>query len=169
MVLSLTQWLIDLRQSAITQTMPFLLSRTQPGSNESAVNSKAHSTAKTMFREAGLAVAVLAIYVLTLLLPLHQAAGLQRDLNAIGYATLDSWSVCQPLAQDEDGDPHGAAALTCPAAGIAKHDLAVVLPPALLIEQPGTADVVHYARTQSAFRSPLPDHVGQSRAPPVTV
>lgn len=147
----------------------FRLSRVAGRAIQTPVSTMPHSTARAMFREAGVAVAVLAIYVLTLLLPLHQAAGLQRDLNAIGYATLDSWSVCQPLAQDEDGDPHGAAALTCPAAGIAKHELAVVLPPALLIEQPDTADVVHYAQTQSAFRSPLPDHVGQSRAPPVKV
>jgi hypothetical protein len=122
-----------------------------------------------MLREAGLAVAVLAIYVLTLLLPLHQSAGLQRDLNAAGFATLDSWSVCQPLAQDENGDPREAAALTCPATGIAKHELAPVLPPTLLVEQPGTADVIHYAQAPASSQSILPDHVGQSRAPPVTV
>lgn len=120
-----------------------------------------------MIRETGIAVAVLAIYVLTLLLPLHQAAGLQRDLNALGFATLDSWSICQPLAQDENGDKDTAAALTCPATGVAKHQLAAVLPPVLVIEPPTTSDAVHFAQALAPPASLLPDHVGQSRAPPV--
>lgn len=120
-----------------------------------------------MIRETGIALAVLAIYVLTLLMPLHQAAALQRDLNAQGFATLDSWSVCQPLAQDESGAPVEASALKCPATGIAKHQLAAVLPPVLVIEQPTTADTVHFAHTLAPLTPILPDHVGQSRAPPV--
>ena len=121
-----------------------------------------------MLRETGIAVAVLAIYVLTLLLPLHQAAGLQRDLNTIGFSTLDTWSVCQSLAEDETGDPRQAAALTCPATSVAKQQLAAVLPPVLVIEAPATAQLVRYSAVP-ALRAPhLPDHVGQSRAPPVT-
>ena len=121
-----------------------------------------------MLRETGIALAVLAIYVLTLLLPLHQAAGLQRDLNALGFSTLESWSVCQPMAQDEDGAPREAAALTCAATGVAKQQLAAVLPPVLVIEPPTIAHVVRY-RDIPAIPAPiLPDHVGQSRAPPVT-
>jgi hypothetical protein len=121
-----------------------------------------------MLRETGIALAVLAIYMLTLLLPLHQAAGLQRDLNALGFSTLESWSVCQPMAQDENGAPREAAALTCPATGIAKQQLAAVLPPVLVIEPPTAAHVVHYGDTLAIHRPLLPDHVGQSRAPPVT-
>lgn len=126
------------------------------------------STTRTMLRETGIALAVLAIYVLTLLLPLHQAAGLQRDLNALGYATLESWSVCQSMAEDENGAPREAAALTCPATGIAKQQLAVVLPPVLVLDAPTTANVVHYRDTPAIPVPILPDHVGQSRAPPVT-
>lgn len=121
-----------------------------------------------MMREMGAAFAVLALYVLTLLLPLHQAAGLQRDLNAVGYSTLAAWSVCQPMAQDENGDPASAAALTCPATGVAKHQLAAILPPVLVIDPPTTADVIRFSETLYAFAPTLPDHVGQSRAPPVT-
>lgn len=121
-----------------------------------------------MLREAGLAVAVLAIYVLTLLLPLHQAAGLQRDLNASGFATLDSWSICQPMAQDEDGNPREAAALACPAMGIAKQQFAAVLPPVLVIEPPTTADIIRFLDAPAVVTNHLPDHIGQSRAPPVT-
>ena len=121
-----------------------------------------------MLRETGIALAVLAIYVLTLLLPLHQAAGLQRDLNALGYSMLESWSVCQPMAQDENGAPREAAALTCPVTGVAKQQLAAVLPPVLVIEAPAIAAVVHYRDTPATHSPILPDHVGQSRAPPVT-
>lgn len=121
-----------------------------------------------MMREMGAAFAVLAIYVLTLLLPLHQAAGLQRDLNALGFSTLSSWSVCQPMAQDENGDPQSAAALSCPATGVAKHQLAAVLPPVLVIDPPTITEIVRFAEAPILHEPVLPDHVGQSRAPPVT-
>lgn len=126
-----------------------------------------HSGQKLM-RETGAVLAVLAIYVLTLLLPLHQAAGLQRDLNAIGYSTLDIWSLCQPMAEDENGDPASAAALTCPATGVAKQSLAALLPPVLQIEPPVSTDSVSHAQPPDLYRLAQPDHVGQSRAPPVT-
>ena len=121
-----------------------------------------------MARETGIALALLAIYVLTLLMPLHQAAAQQRDLNALGFSTLESWSVCQPLAQDEDGAPIEASALKCPATGAAKHQLAAVLPPVLHIAPPSTPGLglVH---APDHFSPLLPDHVGQSRAPPVSV
>ncbi len=124
---------------------------------------------RIMVREMGTAFAVLAIYVLTLLMPLHQAAGLQRDLNAIGYSTLDSWSVCQPLAQDDSGAPVEASALQCPATGIAKHQMAAVLPPVLVIDPPTTADIIRYVDEAPVHAPSLPRHIGQSRAPPVTV
>ncbi len=127
-----------------------------------------HNKRHKLMREMGTAFAVLAIYVLTLLLPLHQAAGLQRDLNALGYSTLSAWSVCQPMAQDENGDPAAAAALTCPATGVAKHQLTAVLPPVLVIEPPTTTDVIRFAEALIPHKPVLPDHVGQSRAPPVT-
>ncbi|MBB4053062.1 hypothetical protein GGR20_002718 [Devosia subaequoris] len=133
------------------------------------MNSKNNSTAQIMLRETGIAVAVLAIYVLTLLLPLHQAAGLQRDLNAVGYSTLDSWSVCQPLAQDENGDPREAAALNCPATGAAKYQLATLALPAPALSPPVGADIIRFALASSPHQFLLPDHFGQSRAPPVPV
>ncbi|UYN99216.1 MAG: hypothetical protein KIT02_15025 [Devosia sp.] len=122
-----------------------------------------------MMRETGAAFAVLAIYVLTLLLPLHQAAGLQRDLNAMGYSTLESWSVCQPLAQDEDGQPVEATAVKCPATGVSKHQLAAIVPPAITIAPVSAADVLTPPEAQAPLAAIRPDHVGQSRAPPVSV
>ncbi|MBD8066241.1 hypothetical protein IC608_12250 [Devosia sp. PTR5] len=121
---------------------------------------------RRMVKEAGTAFAVLALYVLTLLLPLHQAAGLQRDLDAAGYAPLTSWSICAPLSQDRQGEPHREPAVHCPAAGIAKHQFAAILPPppapALI---PRTAAVAH-AAAPGLNQFHLPDHFGQSRAPP---
>jgi hypothetical protein len=125
--------------------------------------------AARMVREIGIAVAVLALYVLTLLLPLHQAAGLQRDLDALGFAPLDSWSVCSSLVQDGEGDPADAAALTCPAVGVGKQQMAATLPPALTLEPPSIAIAVRYAPAQRALFNVPTAHVGQSRAPPVTV
>lgn len=136
---------------------------------ENTVNTKTHRAARPLVREMGMALAVLALYVLTLLLPLHQAAGLQRDLNAVGFSTLDTWSVCQSLAQDEHGEPHEAAALNCPATGIAKHQLAFVVPPALAFVMPQAAPTRPGLALALAGQPLLPDHFGQSRAPPVSV
>lgn len=125
-------------------------------------------SARTMTREIGTALAVLAIYVLTLLMPLHQAAAQQRDLNALGYSTIDAWSVCTQLAQDDDGQPNEAAALSCPAVGVAKHQMAAVLPPPLGIAPIIIVERVFYPTTPNPLSHLPPDHVGQSRAPPVS-
>ena len=133
------------------------------------MNTQAHGQAQTILRETGIALAVLAVYVLTLLLPLHQAAALQRDLNAAGFSTLDNWSVCQPLAQDENGDPRQAAALDCPATGAGKHELAAVLPPVPAVLPPARAFAIAPLAAPLLHVLALPSHVGQSRAPPVAV
>lgn len=120
-------------------------------------------------KELGTVLAVLALYVLVLLTPLHQAAGLQRDLSAMGFETLASWSACQSLAEDETGDPLAAPAVKCPAASLGKTGLATGVPPVLLIETPGRSEIVLYADAGDSHPLRLPDHFGQSRAPPVAV
>lgn len=117
-------------------------------------------------RELGTTLAVLSLYVLVLLAPLHQTAGLQRDLAALGYETLNAWSVCASLEDDGTGNPGAAPVLKCPAAEISKTGFAAALPPDLPAV---TADAG--APATSAPRSAphawrLPQHVGQSRAPP---
>lgn len=124
---------------------------------------------RKMTREAGTALAVLALYILVLLLPLHQAAGLQRDLDALGYSTLDAWSICQPLAQDQHGHPHEEPAFKCPAGSVAKQQLAAMLPPAITIDAPVATLVLRLAPDAIAPSALRPDHVGQSRAPPALV
>lgn len=123
-----------------------------------------------MVREVGTAFAVLAIYVLTLLLPMHQAAGLQRDLAQIGYETVGAWSLCEDFAStSKGGDQPEPAAIKCPAAGIGKYEFAALLPPALTVAPPIVAGQIQ--RVQPVVPAPTspPDHFGQSRAPPASV
>jgi hypothetical protein len=123
---------------------------------------------RSIAREFGTAFAVLALYVLTLLLPLHQVAGAQRELNALGFETIGVWSVCASLTEDQDGDPQTATAVKCPAAGIAKHEFTA--PPAGTPElvREDVATSVRYAVPVYIPDGQTPDHFGQSRAPPVT-
>lgn len=125
-------------------------------------------SARILTREIGTALAVLAIYVLTLLMPLHEAAAQQRDLNALGYSTVVTWSVCTQLAQDENGAPSEAAALSCPAVGVAKHQLAMAMPPVLDLAPAITVEPVVYPTLTSPLLHLPPDHFGQSRAPPAS-
>ena len=126
-------------------------------------------TVRRMTREFGTAFAVLAIYVLVLLAPLHQAAGLQRDLGKLGFETVAEWSICAPLAQDQDGDPTTPLVAKCPAAGIAKHDFAAVLPVVAAFTAPTLPAIRYSIAPASAGHASLHEHFGQSRAPPVTV
>jgi hypothetical protein len=122
--------------------------------------------ARRMMKETGTALAVLAIYVLTLLLPLHQAAGLQRDLNALGYSTIATWSVCGPLESHGHDGRDDAVPFKCPALGVAKHQLALTLPPAPALHMPLATGPVVLMAPATLIPSRRPDHVGQSRAPP---
>ena len=118
-------------------------------------------------RDLGAAFAVLAIYVLTLLLPLHQAAGLQRDLGKLGFEAIDGWSICAPLA--ETGGDDAPAAVKCPATGIAKTGFAGILPASITLAPPTAHQPAAYAQAVDVARSTLPAHFAQSRAPPSLV
>lgn len=122
---------------------------------------------RTIAREVSTAFAVLAIYVLVLMAPLHQAANLQRDLTQLGYASAYSWSICTPLTEDNGGTPY--AAVKCAVAGIGKNKLAPVEPVALAIGVARSATAVAYASAHLIIR-PVPDrYSGQPRAPPMSV
>ena len=77
---------------------------------------------RSMTREIGTAFAVLAIYLLTILAPLHHARASQLVFEDLGYATLESgWVLCTPAATGErDGD---ITVSKCPAAGVGKPDM----------------------------------------------
>lgn len=113
----------------------------------------------------GAAFAVLAIYVLTLLAPLHQAAGLQRDLASIGFETAAGWSICAPLAEDKDGNKT-TVAVKCAASGIAKNELAAVEPAVLHVGIIRIGEVIAYAQRPAPDVFAVSPHVGQARAPP---
>ncbi|HTM79031.1 MAG TPA: hypothetical protein VL133_15575 [Devosia sp.] len=75
-----------------------------------------------MIREIGTAFAVLALYLLTILAPLHQARAIQLDFAALGYQTTETgWVLCS--AETERSEGNGLIG-KCPAAGIAKQQLA---------------------------------------------
>lgn len=122
---------------------------------------------RTILREAATAVAVLALYVLVLLAPLHQAAGLQRDLNALGYTSLDTWSICVPLTQDDTQQPFQVA--KCPMTGIGKNDLALAVPPSTTLDVPLLLAAVVYPGASRSLHRLAARGPGQPRAPPVTV
>ena len=80
--------------------------------------SKRHS----IFREVGTACAVLAIYVLTLLAPIHHARASQVAFEKLGYESSEgSWVFCTPAGST--GQDRDLAVAKCPATGIGKHDL----------------------------------------------
>lgn len=123
---------------------------------------------RSVLREAGAAFAVLAIYVLTVLTPLHQSAALQRDFSELGFETVDAWSICTVIsgADDEDGTP---TALQCPVAGIGKFELALADGPPSVAEIhrfATEADFIAETRTQRHVHIV---HKARPRAPPVLV
>lgn len=126
------------------------------------------STPRSMTREVGTAFAVLAIYLLTILAPLHQARASQFAFEELGYSTIQSgWVLCTPAGpkgQDQD-----VLVSKCPAAGIGKHDIALP-PPAVL---PHTLEFAALAAKVPPFTArfePTPiAPPGGSRAPPVLV
>jgi len=114
--------------------------------------------------EMGAALAVLAVYVLVLLAPLHQAAGLQGDLARLGYESHLSWSVCTSVAQDE-GETEVPAS-KCPLSGPGKFKL-IHLPTdaEALAPGPSLLSIVRpwqFDRAEGLHGG----HPGQPRAPP---
>ena len=83
------------------------------------------TSSRSIGREIGTAFAVLAIYLLTVLAPLHHARASQLDFEQLGYATIESsWILCTSTGIG-GGDRDGPVA-KCPATGVGKTDF--VLP-----------------------------------------
>lgn len=122
--------------------------------------------APSRLREVGTAFAVLAIYLLVLLAPLHQAAGLQRDLTALGFTNLDSRSVCGQLSRSDDGT---VTPVKCAASGIGKNELAAIEPAAIAVGIVRIAALVGYVETPQISSGIFDRATGQPRAPPVPV
>lgn len=117
-------------------------------------------------REVGAAVAVLALYMLVLLAPLHQSAGLQRELSRLGFESSVSWSVCTSLATPAQGDTDTPTAAKCPLTGAGKSQFVAALPPVALPPLVRNADPVQFeAHAHSGPSRPMA-HPGQPRGPP---
>ena len=84
-----------------------------------------HRTSITILRETGLALAMLAVWMLALLAPLHQTSGLLHAMAKTGHVLPGGWSICVALAQEEDGPDIPVSG--CPAHALGKTDIA--LPP----------------------------------------
>lgn len=118
--------------------------------------------------EVGAAIAVLALYMLVLLAPLHQSAGLQRELARLGFESGVSWSVCTSVA-DVDGDKDQTpTAAKCPLTGVGKSQFTAVLPPAAQPPLVRSADPVRYEASGEANLLRRMEHPGQPRGPPQT-
>ncbi len=112
--------------------------------------------------------AVLAMYLLVLLAPLHQAAALQHSLAQLGYQTSLAWSICAPLAEQQHrGD--APTAVKCPLAGAGKPDLIANLPSAVAVPGGQTFIQISDLATRLNIDSGFDAHQRQPRAPPVTV
>ena len=114
--------------------------------------------------ELATAFAVLAVYLLVLLAPLHQAAGLQRSLALLGFESLHSWSVCTSV--EVPGDPDMPTAVKCPVTGVSKIALAGPLPAGPLLHDGRIALRVDHVALAEEPSPHLAGQPGQPRAPP---
>ncbi|RUT34567.1 hypothetical protein EMQ25_00965 [Arsenicitalea aurantiaca] len=123
---------------------------------------------KSVAREIGTAFAVLAVYLLTLLVPLHQAAASQRDFAALGYETIGAWSVCTAIneAGSEDQTP---TAVNCPVTAVGKFQLALVDPVPQQVFVPVVSLAVYFTPDTRAPPPAALFHTIEPRAPPVAV
>ncbi|MFV0244524.1 MAG: hypothetical protein ACK5IB_05815 [Qingshengfaniella sp.] len=125
---------------------------------------RAHNT---VFRETGMALAALAIWMLCLLTPLHQAAGALREMAKAGVDISGAWSICITLAEGA-ADPDKSVP-DCPAQGMAKTGLALGPAPVVIAL---VGDLVDHVDARPRSEQPhVPVHLSriQPRAPPLTV
>ena len=116
---------------------------------------------RSMTREIGTAFAVLAIYLLTILAPLHHARASQLAFQELGYTTIDSgWVLCS--AGETGGENRDVTVAKCPAAGIGKPDVAApagsaAAPTSIAARPAAAATMRRRARGRPAVVSPCAD------------
>ncbi len=122
------------------------------------------SPARSIIKEIGTAFAVLALYLLTILTPLHQARATQIDFAALGYQTIQTgWVLCSAETDRSEGK---SLVTKCPAAGIAKQDL--LTPTLAVIALGATTPVlpIAYAALSHDLIAPRLNPSAPPRAPP---
>lgn len=125
-------------------------------------------TMRTMSREIGTALAVLAIYLLTVLAPIHQARASQLAFEELGYATTQSsWVFC--TSSGTSGQDQDIAVSKCPAAGVGKDGLVLPMLDAMPVGHDRLALAAPLALTvPTVLLRPVAPPAGP-RAPPVPV
>lgn len=118
-------------------------------------------------RELGAAIAVLALYMLVLLAPLHQSAGMQRQLALLGFESSQSWSVCTSIAAPGQGDRDAPTAAKCPLTGVGKTQFVALLPPAAVPPLSPLAVPFHYVADFRPAGFHTLDQLGRPRGPPL--
>jgi hypothetical protein len=122
------------------------------------------SNTRSMAREIGTAFAVLALYLLTILTPLHQARATQLDLAALGYQTIETgWVLCTAETDRSEGK---SLVGKCPAAGIAKQQLVEPTPAVIAIGPVAPMLAVAYAAQPPRAIAPRFNPSAPPRAPP---
>lgn len=79
---------------------------------------------RSVWKDAGAAIAVFSIYMLTLLVPLHQAAATQSSFAELGYETIGAWPICSAIS-DADAEENAPFAVSCPVVSLAKNQLPI--------------------------------------------
>lgn len=123
---------------------------------------------RTITREISAAVAVLAIVALVLLTSWHQAAGLQYDLAKLGYSSTSTWSLCIHGSGDQ-GDGKAPIEIKCSAAGVGKDEISAIQPGSIAPEVLHFAAEASFSAETASRQTTIVPHVGQARAPPMTV
>ena len=116
-------------------------------------------------RETGTALAVLAIWLMLLLAPLHQTAGLLRAFAQTGHNISGAWSICTTLAHEDGAKAQSIP--VCPGQGIGKTDILAPPPVALPAR---FATILHLVQPQIRAGQTAPHRprtTGLPRAPPL--
>ena len=116
-------------------------------------------------REIGMALAVLSIWLMSLLAPMHQVSRLIGELSQVGIVTVSDWSLCVPL--DLDGDGPGGPLTLCPAQGVGKPDILAPMPAVLLVATVPAVLLDGFDLTPERFWSRFQSQPGQPPAPPI--
>ncbi|GAB1362992.1 hypothetical protein MASR1M32_22280 [Rhodobacter sp.] len=118
---------------------------------------------RIVLRETGFASAVLAIWLMSLLAPMHLVSRVASDLRLAGYETASDWSLCIPITQ---ADEAGHTITLCPGKTVGGGGLLPVDPPILL-----DARLAHMALAPNLSSQHHPLRVFeasvQPRAPPM--
>jgi hypothetical protein len=124
------------------------------------------ASSRSIVREIGTAFAVLAIYLLTILAPLHHARATQLDFEVLGFETLQTgWALCSPGTAGDDEDK--SLLSKCPASGIGKQDLIEPTPASIDIGIPAFVSAAIHVDHEISGPALRLNPSAPPRAPPV--